>query len=60
MQALKARVPAKGSYVSEADYFEEDWEAAFWDSNHDRLQRAKKTYDPDNLFHIHHGVVAKY
>lgn len=57
MRALKARVPAKGSYVSEADYFEEDWEAAFWGSNHDRLQRAKKTYDPDNLFRIHHGVV---
>ncbi|MGV6874256.1 FAD-dependent oxidoreductase [Pseudochelatococcus sp. B33] len=59
MEALKARVPAEGSYVAEADYFEADWQEAFWGGNHRRLQKAKAAYDPDNLFQVHHGVVAK-
>jgi hypothetical protein len=58
MAALKDRVPARGSYVSESDYFEADWEQAFWGENRARLQRAKGTYDPNNLFRVHHGVTA--
>ncbi|TCU05371.1 FAD-dependent oxidoreductase [Rhizobium sullae] len=58
MAALKARVPAKGSYVAEADYFEAEWEDAFWGEHYARLQKAKATYDPDNLFRVHHGVLA--
>jgi FAD/FMN-containing dehydrogenase len=58
MAALKGRVPARGSYVSESDYFETDWEQAFWGENHARLQRAKAAYDPDKLFRVHHGVTA--
>ncbi|WP_201285554.1 FAD-dependent oxidoreductase [Chelativorans xinjiangense] len=59
MNALKAHVPAEGSYVSESDYFEADWEQAFWGENYARLQKVKVTYDPDNLFRIHHGVAPK-
>lgn len=58
MAAFKARVPARGSYLAEADYFEVDWEEAFWGGNLRRLQRAKAAYDPSNLFRVHHGVVA--
>lgn len=59
MKAFKAQVPAKGAYISECDYFEADWPEAFWGGNYDRLQRAKASYDPGDLFHVHHGVVAK-
>src|SRR3546814_7409311 len=59
MAALKARVPAGGSYVAEADYFEADWQDAFSGDNFHRLQRVKAAYDPDKLFQVHHGVVAR-
>lgn len=58
MAAFKVRVPAKGSYLAEADYFEADWEEAFWGDSLRRLQSAKAAYDPSNLFRVHHGVVA--
>jgi FAD/FMN-containing dehydrogenase len=45
-----------GSYVSESDYFERDWQHSFWGSNYPRLAAAKKKYDPDGLFFVHHGV----
>jgi hypothetical protein len=45
-----------GSYVSESDYFERDWQHSFWGSNYPRLAAAKKKYDPDGLLFVHHGV----
>jgi Berberine and berberine like len=45
-----------GSYVSESDYFERDWQHSFWGTNYSRLAAAKKKYDPDGLFFVHHGV----
>ncbi|HET6587360.1 MAG TPA: FAD-binding oxidoreductase [Oleiagrimonas sp.] len=56
MDALRAVVPGTGSYVSESDYFLRDWQHGFWGSNHARLARAKRRYDPDGLFFVHHGV----
>jgi FAD/FMN-containing dehydrogenase len=44
------------SYVSESDYFQADWQEAFWGANHARLGRAKAQYDPHGLFFTHHGV----
>jgi hypothetical protein len=49
-------VPTYGSYISESDFFEPDWRAAFWGSNYPRLAAAKRKYDPDGLFFTHHGV----
>jgi FAD/FMN-containing dehydrogenase len=49
-------VPRLGSYVSESDFFEADWQQAFWGSNYERLAAAKRRYDPDGLFFAHHGV----
>jgi FAD/FMN-containing dehydrogenase len=45
-----------GSYVSESDYFESNWQQSFWGANYPRLAAAKKKYDPDGLFFVHHGV----
>ncbi|TAM93854.1 MAG: hypothetical protein EPN40_12835 [Rhodanobacteraceae bacterium] len=56
MQAIYKIVPDAGSYVSESDYFLEDWQRAFWGSNYSRLLAVKKRYDPDGLFTVHHGV----
>jgi FAD/FMN-containing dehydrogenase len=56
MDALLAVAPRAGSYVSESDYFLDDWQGAFWGSNYPRLARIKRKYDPDGLFFVHHGV----
>ena len=56
MRELRQLVPAAGSYVSESDFFEEDWERSYWGSNYPRLLAIKNTYDPDGLFVVHHGV----
>jgi FAD/FMN-containing dehydrogenase len=56
MDALRAVAPDAGSYVSESDYFLRDWQRRFWASNYARLLRAKRRYDPDGMFFVHHGV----
>jgi FAD/FMN-containing dehydrogenase len=56
MGALRKLVPAPGSYVSESDYFEADWQGAFWGANYARLRAVKDSVDPDGLFFAHHGV----
>ncbi len=55
-QALYKIVPNAGSYVSESNYFNPDWQRAFWGENYSRLQAIKNKYDPDGLFFVHHGV----
>jgi len=56
MGELRRLVPEPGSYVSESNYFEADWQRAFWGTNYSRLLAVKKKYDPDGLFFVHHGV----
>jgi len=56
MDALLKAAPGAGSYVSESDYFERNWQQSFWGSNYPRLASIKKKYDPDGLFIVHHGV----
>jgi len=53
---LRNLVPDGGSYVSESNFFECDWQRSFWGANYPRLQAVKATYDPDCLFFVHHGV----
>jgi hypothetical protein len=53
---LKKIVPEPGSYVSESNYFNRDWQRAFWGPNYPRLRAIKDKYDPDGLFFVHHGV----
>ena len=56
MAALRKVAPAGGAYVAECDYFQADWQDAFWGANYPRLLAAKRRYDPDGLFFVHHGV----
>jgi len=56
MGELRKLVPVGGSYISETNFFESDWQRSFWGANYPRLQAVKATYDPDGLFFVHHGV----
>jgi FAD/FMN-containing dehydrogenase len=56
MRELWRVVPTAGSYVSESDYFNANWQTAFWGSNYAELAWIKKKYDPEGLFIVHHGV----
>ena len=53
---LRALVPDGGAYVSESDFFQENWQQAYWGSNYARLASVKKKYDPTGLFFVHNGV----
>ena len=56
MVPLKALGARPASYVNETDYFEQDWQTAFWGDNYARLLAVKERYDPGGLFFVHHGV----
>jgi FAD/FMN-containing dehydrogenase len=56
MGELRKLVPDGGSYVSETNFFQSDWQRSFWGANYPRLQAVKAKYDPDGLFFVHHGV----
>ncbi len=43
-------------YVSESDYFLQNWQQAFWLGNYAWLARARQQYNPDGLFFVRHGV----
>jgi len=55
-QLFKDITPNAGTYLNEADYFEKDWQNAFWGGNYKRLYSIKRKYDPNNLFYCHHCV----
>jgi FAD/FMN-containing dehydrogenase len=56
MQELANLVPNTGSYVSESNFFEKNWQQSFWGANYAQLLAIKDKYDPDSLFFVHHGV----
>ena len=56
MAPLKALAGPPASYLSEADYFQDDWQASFWGHHYPRLTQVKDRYDPAGLFSVHHGV----
>jgi FAD/FMN-containing dehydrogenase len=56
MKALRVAAPDTGAYVNECDYFQPDWQRAFWGANYARLTRVKRRYDPTGLFIAHHTV----
>ena len=53
---LRKVVPNAGSYVSESNFFDKNWQHSFWGQNYPRLLAVKKKYDPEGLFFVHHGV----
>ncbi|WNV87813.1 FAD-binding oxidoreductase [Umezawaea sp. Da 62-37] len=46
------------TYVNYPDTSLPDWRDAYYGSNHDRLVRVKRRYDPHGLFRLPHGVGA--
>lgn len=56
MAPLRALAPGAGAYVAEGDFFAADWQREAWGANYPRLLAAKRRYDPDGLFFVHHGV----
>jgi FAD/FMN-containing dehydrogenase len=53
---LRAVAPNGGAYVSESNYFEKEFQQAYWGANYARLAEIKRKYDPDGLFFVHNGV----
>jgi FAD/FMN-containing dehydrogenase len=56
MDELRKLVPRPASYVWETDFFEPNWQEAFWGGNYPRLRAIKAKYDSDGLFMHHHAV----
>ena len=56
MDRLRAVAGQDGAYVSESNYFQQDFQQAYWGSNYQRLAEIKKKYDPEGLFIVHNGV----
>jgi FAD/FMN-containing dehydrogenase len=53
---LRKAAPEAGAYVAESNFFEPEWQRAYWGSNYGKLLAVKKKYDPAGLFFVHHGV----
>jgi FAD/FMN-containing dehydrogenase len=56
MNEIRKLLPRVGSYVWETDFFQPNWQDAFWGENYPRLRAVKDKYDPAGLFFLHHGV----
>jgi len=56
MGELRKVAPHGGAYVSEANFFDKQWQTAYWGPNYPRLSAVKKKYDPAGLFFVHNGV----
>jgi FAD/FMN-containing dehydrogenase len=56
MNEIRNLLPRVGSYVWETDFFQPNWQDAFWGENYPRLRAVKDKYDPEGLFFLHHGV----
>ena len=56
MGELRGLLPGPAAYVAESDFFEADWQQAFWGPHYARLLAVKDAYDPAGLFVGHHGV----
>ena len=56
MAPVKALRQQPASYFNETDYFQANWQTAFWGEHYARLLQVKNRYDPGGLFFVHHGV----
>jgi FAD/FMN-containing dehydrogenase len=56
MAPIEALREHPASYLNETDYFQADWQTAFWGDHYARLLQVKNRYDPGGLFVVHHGV----
>ena len=56
MAPIRRLVPDASAYMSESDFFDEDWQRRYWGANYPRLLVTKRRYDPSDLFHGRHTV----
>lgn len=49
-----------GAYANEADYFQKNWQEAFWGINYPALLKIKRQYHPSGLFYCHHCVGSEF
>lgn len=56
MNELRAVVGKGGAYVSESNFFESDFQHAYWGDNASRLAEIKQKYDPEGLLFVHNGI----
>ena len=53
--------PGAGAYFNEADFFEDNWQEAFWGmENYARLLEIKNKWDSEQLFYCHNCVGAEF
>jgi hypothetical protein len=53
---LRKLAPQPGSYLSESNFFNKEWQQAYFGKHYPKLRAIKKKYDPDGLFVVHNGV----
>jgi len=51
MKPIRDATPGSGSYLSESDRLEPDWQRSFYGANYPRLLEIKRKYDPSELFY---------
>jgi FAD/FMN-containing dehydrogenase len=56
MKILIDILPEVGTYSNESDYFQKNWQQAFWGEHYPRLLEIKQKYDPEGFFKCHHSV----
>jgi FAD/FMN-containing dehydrogenase len=56
MGELRKVAPEPAAYISESNFFQADWQRAYWGANYERLHAIKAQYDPEGVFFVHHGV----
>lgn len=52
----KALTPGSGTYQSESDYIEPDWQESFHGANYPRLYQLKQQWDPQGVFYAQNAV----
>jgi FAD/FMN-containing dehydrogenase len=57
---IRRVAPNGGAYLAESNYFQAEWQRAFWGDHYAKLQTVKQRYDPDGLFFAHHGVGSEH
>merc|ERR1719219_3031331 len=61
ISAFRDATPGSGAYFGESDYFEPDFQEAFWGTeNYERLLAIKEQVDPEGLFFCHNCVGSEF
>lgn len=56
MKAMKALTPDMGTYLNEADRYDQEWKEDWFGSRYGWLKSVKQKYDPEEVFWCWHCV----